>query len=162
MQTHLQLVVNFHASRHFFLYPLIFFPSFPLSKSCIPGSDFSGSFKIRLSCLWVPCLQKISCKHVCAEFPETVYFILTWDVHPFSKKEPDWICCHLDDSLVAQMVKNLPSMHETWVWFLDWEDPLEKGMATHSSILAWRIPMDWEAWQATVHGFAKSHTWLSD
>ena len=38
------------------------------------------------------------------------------------------------------MVKNLPAMQETWVWSLGWEDPLEKGMATHSSILAWRIP----------------------
>ena len=43
-------------------------------------------------------------------------------------------------SLVAQIVKNLPPMQETWVQSLDWEDPLEKGMATHSSILAWRIP----------------------
>ena len=43
-------------------------------------------------------------------------------------------------SPVAQMVKNLPAMWETWVWSLGWEDPLEEGMATHSSILAWRIP----------------------
>ena len=43
-------------------------------------------------------------------------------------------------SLVAHMVKNLPAMQETWVRSLDQEDPLEKGMATHSSILAWRIP----------------------
>ena len=43
-------------------------------------------------------------------------------------------------SLVAQLVKNLPAMQETWVQFLGWEDPLEKGKATHSSILAWRIP----------------------
>ena len=42
--------------------------------------------------------------------------------------------------LVAQTVKNLPAMQETWVQFLGWEDPLEKGMATHASILAWRIP----------------------
>ena len=42
--------------------------------------------------------------------------------------------------LVAQMVKNLPAMWETWVQSLGWEDPLEKGMATHSSTLAWRIP----------------------
>ena len=45
-------------------------------------------------------------------------------------------------SLVAQMVKNLPTMRETRVRALGWEDPLEEGMATHSSILAWRIPMD--------------------
>ena len=53
---------------------------------------------------------------------------------------------------MAQMVKNLPAMGETWVQFLGWEDPLEEGMATHSSILAWRIPMDRGAWQTTVHG----------
>ena len=45
-------------------------------------------------------------------------------------------------SLVAQMVKNLPTMQETWVWSLGSGDPLEEGMATHSSILTWRIPMD--------------------
>ena len=43
-------------------------------------------------------------------------------------------------SLVAQLVKNLPAMQETWVQSLGWDDPLEKGKATHSSILAWRIP----------------------
>ena len=51
-------------------------------------------------------------------------------------------------SLVAQMVKNAPAMQETWVRPLDWEDPLEKGMATHSSTLAWRILRDREAWWA--------------
>ena len=61
-------------------------------------------------------------------------------------------------SLVAQMVKNLPAMLETWVRSLGWEDPLEKGMATHSSILAWRIPMGKGIWQATVNGVAKSQT----
>ena len=48
-------------------------------------------------------------------------------------------------SLVAQLVKNLPPMWETWVQSLGWENPLEEGMATHSIILAWRIPMDREA-----------------
>ena len=43
-------------------------------------------------------------------------------------------------SLVAQMVKNLPAMRETWVRSVGWEDPLEKGKATHCSIMAWRIP----------------------
>ena len=55
-------------------------------------------------------------------------------------------------SLVAQMVKNPPAMQETWVWSLGWGDPLEKDMATHSSILAWRIHMDRRAWQAAAHG----------
>ena len=44
-------------------------------------------------------------------------------------------------SLVTQLVKNVPAMQETWVRSLGWEDLLEKGMATHSSILAWRIPL---------------------
>ena len=60
--------------------------------------------------------------------------------------------------LVAQMVKNPPAMQETWVRFLGWEDPLEEGMLTHSSILAWRIPMDRGDWWATVHGVAESWT----
>ena len=47
---------------------------------------------------------------------------------------------YLRTSLVAQMVKNLPAMLETWDQSLSWEDPLEKEMATHSSTLAWRIP----------------------
>ena len=60
------------------------------------------------------------------------------------------------------MVKNLPAMQETWVQSLGWEDPLEEGMATHSRILAWRIPIDRGAWQATVHGVTKSQTLLSN
>ena len=78
---------------------------------------------------------------------------------PWGRKESDTIeqlhfhfLCAQMFSLVAQMVKNLPAMRETWVQSLGWEDPLEKEMATHSSILAWRIPMDGGAWRATVHG----------
>ena len=63
--------------------------------------------------------------------------------------------------LIAQIVKNPPAVWETWVRSLGWEDPLEEGMATHSSILAWRIPMDGRAWWARVHGVAKSRTRLS-
>ena len=64
-------------------------------------------------------------------------------------------------SLVAQMVKNSPAMQKAWVWSLGWEDLLEEGMATHSSILAWRNPMGRGAWRATVHGITKSRMWLS-
>ena len=60
------------------------------------------------------------------------------------------------------MVKNPPVMLETPVRSLGWEDPLEEGMATHSSFLAWRIPMDRGAWPSTVHGIAKRQTQLSD
>ena len=74
---------------------------------------------------------------------------------------------------VAQTIKNLPAVQETWVGSLSQEDPLEKGMATHSSVLAWRIPwteepggleipMDRGAWWAIVHGVEKSQTRLSN
>ena len=63
-------------------------------------------------------------------------------------------------SLVAQMVKNLPAMWETWIRSLGWKDPPKEGMATHSSILAWRIPMGTGAWW--VYGVARSWARLSD
>ena len=58
-------------------------------------------------------------------------------------------------SLEAQMVKNLPVMQETWVPFLGWEYPLEEGMVTHTSILAWRIPMNREAWGVPSTGLQR-------
>ena len=68
----------------------------------------------------------------------------------------------LPDTL-AQMVKNLSAMQETQVGFLGLENPLEKGMTTHSSILAWRIPWTQEPdMLQSVHGVAKSQTGLSD
>ena len=86
---------------------------------------------------------------------------------PGLRKAPkEGIGCPLQYSWVslvaAQAVKNPPAMWETWVWSLAWKDPLEEGMATHSSILACRIPMDRRVWQATVHGVTKSQTQLSD
>ena len=76
-------------------------------------------------------------------------------------------------SLVAHLVKNPPAMRETWVWSLSWEDPLEKGKATHSSILAWIIPYslwgrkesDWATFTSLVTCFSgellQSHPWIS-
>ena len=64
---------------------------------------------------------------------------------------------------MAQIARNMPAMQETWVQSLGWENPLEEGMATHSSILAWRILKDRGAWRATVHGGHKeSDTTESD
>ena len=75
------------------------------------------------------------------------------------KVRHDWVSEQADEdtwaSLVAQLVKNPHAMQETWVWALGWEDPLKKGKATHSSVLAWRIP-----W--TIPWMAKSLTWWSD
>ena len=63
-------------------------------------------------------------------------------------------------SLVAQLVKNQPAMWETWVWSLSWKDPLEKGKATHFSILAWRIPRTEEAGGYSPGGRKKvKHIW---
>ena len=59
---------------------------------------------------------------------------------------------------MVQMVKYLPAVGKTCVRSLGWEDPLEEGMATHFSTLAWRIPMDRGAWRATVDGVAESDT----
>ena len=60
------------------------------------------------------------------------------------------------------MIKDPPEMWETWVQSQGWEDPLEEGMETYSSILPWRIPMDRGAWWVTFPGVAKSRTQLSD
>ena len=87
----------------------------------------------------------------------------------------------LGKDLMAQMAKNLPARHETQVRSLDWSNPLEEGMATHSSILALRIPwtpgeengnplqysclensLDRGTWRAAVHGVAKSWTALEN
>ena len=67
------------------------------------------------------------------------------------------------DFAVAQMVKDLPAMQETWVWSLGWEDPLEKGMAIHSSILAWRIPWTEEPGRLQSVGSQRvGHDWETD
>ena len=84
--------------------------------------------------------------------------ILEWVATPFSRgsSQPgNWA------SLVAQMLKRLPAMRETWVWSLDQEDPVEKEMATHSSILAWRIP-----WTRSLVGYSPrgrrvGHDWAT-
>ena len=61
---------------------------------------------------------------------------------------------------MPQTVNNLPAVRETQVQSLAWENPLEEEMAAHSSILAWRIPMDRGDWGAIVHGVTKSQTRL--
>ena len=58
--------------------------------------------------------------------------------------------------MMAQTVKDLPATRETWVRSLGWEDPLEEGMASHSSTLTWRIPIDGGAWRTAVRGVTKS------
>ena len=69
----------------------------------------------------------------------------------------------MDYSLVAQRVKNLPTMQETWVQSLAWEDSLEKGMATHSGIVAWRIPWTEEPGGVQSMGSQRvRHNWATN
>ena len=80
-------------------------------------------------------------------------------IEPTSSTFPE---LQVDYSLVAPTVKHLLAMWETWIPSLGGEDPLEEGMATHSSVLAWGIPMDRGTWWASVHGVAKRQTRLSN
>ena len=71
-----------------------------------------------------------------------------------------YLCQYHSDSLVAQMVKRLPTMWETWVWSLGGEDPLEKEMAPHSSTLAWKIPWTEEPGRLQSMGSQRvGHDW---
>ena len=131
---------------------------------------FSPLTELCVECLQGPCLTTQGCsakapwglmvmlwahQETCTSLIPAVFFFLTTGPS-LPSSWPGCGCCTLflhcpffffkllilywRASLVAQMIKNLPAMWETWVWSLVWEDPLEKGKATHSSILAWRIP----------------------
>ena len=78
--------------------------------------------------------------------------------HDLATKPP--LCIYIWASLVAQMVKNLSVMQGTWVRALGWENPLEKGMATHSNIFIWRIPWPQEA--DGLQSMGCKQTWLND
>ena len=84
---------------------------------------------------------------------------LSWWCHPTSSSSLTPFC---PQSFLpgGQMVKNLPAMQETWVWSLGWEDPLEKGMATYSSILSWKIPQTEEPGRLQSIGMHRdAHAW---
>ena len=113
-----------------------------------------SSYMIKLCAHWTPTSQ--------SPFP-----LAPCDHHStFCFYEVDCFRCLIQvepwASLVAETVKNLPAVQETWGSIPVLEDPLEQTVATHSRILAWRISTDREAWQATSYGVAKSQTQLSD
>ena len=86
------------------------------------------------------------------EYPVIVLLNIKARIEDIREKIQNYLgimCLFMKASLVAQTVKNLPAMQEMWIRSLGWEGPLEKEMATHSSILAWEILMDRGAWQAT-------------
>ena len=121
-----------------------------------PGSSVRGIFQARVL-EW----GAIAFSEIIIRWYENVTYVYIYSLLSFFNK---LICCLILVILSmgfsgAPVVKNLSAMQETQVWSLSWEDPLEEGMATHSSILAWRILMDRGAWWATVHGVAQSWTW---
>ena len=104
--------------------------------------------------LWKQVLNRIRCSGV-------------WDskrqeTSMFSVKGQTWWICHFFFFLVAQMVKHLPTMRETWVRFLGQEDPLEKEMATYSSSVAWKIPWTEERGRLQSMGSQRvGHDWVT-
>ena len=127
--------------------------------------SFQSAFGLKAATLTVGLSSLLVC---------SAQFGLASPYHYLSQSLKIYLCVHthththththiiLEASLVAQMVKNLPVMQETWVWFLGQKDHLEKGMATHSSILAWRIPWTRGDWWATVHGVRVEDKWVTN
>ena len=137
-------------------------------RSYLPGPPQKPFFFLKPDLCWMCRIWATQSCWVNSYFP-WVYSLQRWLLkvremllktedrkHHHSSAQKPWA------SLVGQTGKNPPSMREIQVQSLGWEDPLEKEMATYSSILAWRISMDRAIWQATVHGATKSQTWLSN
>ena len=124
----------------------------------LPGSSVLGILQARiLEWVAMPSSRGI---FLTQELKPHLYHLLQWQAFFFF---PHLVPPGVEvASLVAQMVKNLPALWETWVWSLGWKDALKESMATHSSILSWRIPMDRGAWHAIVHRVTKSWTGLRD
>ena len=119
------------------------FPTQPSLHLSEPGSHYQTHFtdeKNKVQRGEVFCLRSHS----------LLYIQQSWDLNPGLLID--------GASLVAQTVKNPSAVWENWVRPLGWKNPLEEGMATHSNILTWNIPMNRGAWQATVHGVPKSQT----
>ena len=84
-------------------------------------------------------------------------------LRPLNNKHTGNVAENVTTTTMAQTVENLPTVWETWVWSLGWEGPLEEGMATHSSILAWRIPVSRGGWRALQSMGSQSvrHSWAT-
>ena len=140
------------------------------------GSPFSGKqvvsdfsyFRRRkqsVTKLWVPFKGQIQILRVDWKGKATFFFrrLATWGEGWLVSKNQFWrFCSTMKSSQVSQMIKNLPSVLETHVWLLGQKDTLEKGMKTHSSMLAWRIPWTEEPGGLQSMGVAKGQIWLSD
>ena len=95
--------------------------------------------------------------HMCTSFCYVPIYGEAYEMHMLN-----FSFIYLSASLVTQTVKNPPANQVSWVRTLGWEDPLVKGMATHSNILDWRIPGDRGIWQSIVRRVRQSQTQLND
>ena len=110
---------------------------------------------------WGETFLQVDIKALYLECPPSI----PWRINTAIHKCPSYSIWHIGihwASLVAQMVKRLPVMRETQVWFPGQEDPLEKEMATHSSVVAWEIPWIEEPGRLQSIASQKSWSWLSD
>ena len=128
----------------------------------------------RLPAVWETRIRSLGWKDPLEKEMATHSSILAWEI-PWTE-EPDglqsmrlqrvghdWATSLHFTSLVAQSVKNLPVVKETWVWSLGWEDPLEKEMTTHSSILAWKISWTQEPGGLQSMGLQRvGHNWVTN
>ena len=115
------------------------FPQFVLIHTV---KGFQGVF-LEFSCFFYDAMNVGNLISGSAAFSKFSLYIWKCSVHILLKpslNDFEHYLASIWASLVVQLVKNLPVMWETWVWSLGWEDPLEKGMATYSSVVAWRIP----------------------
>ena len=102
----------------------------------------SLSFTTSQSLLKLKSIESVMPSHTLSFLSPPAFSLYQHQLYSVGESKKEWICIYAWASLVAQLVKNPPAMQETWVWSLGWKDLLEEGMATHSSILAWRIPID--------------------
>ena len=130
-----------------------------IRSSWCPCNQSRGGLK-RKQWQWKRCNTVLSLVSYRTDQTDQIHPVSAF-VNSFTRLQLIHLCMVIDtqDSLVAQMVKNLRVRQGNWVQSLGREDPLDKEMTTHSSILAWRIPMDRGAWRATVYGITKSWTW---
>ena len=136
------------------------------SFSISPSNEYSGliSFKIAwFDSLAIPGTFKSLLQHhnlKVSVLQLKAFFMVQishpyWKNHSFDYTDLYWQS-DVSSSPVAQAVKNPSAMWDIWIWSLGWEDPLKEGMATHSSLPDWRIPMDRAAWWVAVHQVTKS------
>ena len=106
-------------------------------KSVMPSNYLILCHRLLLLTTILPSIRVFSNKSaLCIRWPKYWSFSFSWSRSKLTENK----VMLMNNALVAQRIKHLPAMQETWVRFLSWEDPLENEMAPHSSILAWRIP----------------------